>query len=58
MFSVIFEVQPRPEQWDTYLGAARMLRSELEQVNGFIDNVRYGSLTRVGCIRSLARWGD
>jgi hypothetical protein len=32
MFSVIFEVQPKPEQWDAYLGNAKMLRPELEQV--------------------------
>jgi heme-degrading monooxygenase HmoA len=58
MFSVIFEVHPRPEQWDVYLGEARMLRPELEQVAGFIDNIRYRSLTRDGCILSLSGWRD
>ena len=58
MFSVIFEVHPRPEQWDAYLGNAKMLRPELEQVDGFIDNIRYRSLTRDGWILSLSGWRD
>jgi heme-degrading monooxygenase HmoA len=58
MFSVIFEVQPRPEQWDAYLGHARMLRPELERIDGFVDNIRYRSLTREGCILSLSGWRD
>jgi heme-degrading monooxygenase HmoA len=58
MFSVIFEVHPRPEQWDAYLGNAKMLRPELERVDGFIDNVRYKSLTREGWILSLSGWRD
>jgi heme-degrading monooxygenase HmoA len=58
MFSVIFEVHPRPEQWDAYLGNAKMLRPELEQVDGFVDNIRYKSLTRKGWILSLSGWRD
>jgi heme-degrading monooxygenase HmoA len=58
MFSVIFEVHPKPEQWDAYLGLAKMLRPELERVDGFIDNVRYRSLTREGWIVSLSGWRD
>ena len=58
MFSVIFEVHPKPEQWDAYLGHAKMLRPELEQVEGFIDNIRYKSLTRDGWILSLSGWRD
>ena len=58
MFSVIFEVHPKPEQWDGYLGNAKMLRPELEQVDGFVDNVRYKSLTREGWILSLSGWRD
>ena len=38
MFTVIFEVQPKPEQWDAYLGYAKLLRSELIRIDGFIDN--------------------
>jgi heme-degrading monooxygenase HmoA len=58
MFSVIFEVHPKSDQWDAYLGNAKMLRPELEQVDGFIDNVRYKSLTREGWILSLSGWRD
>ena len=58
MFSVIFEVHPRPEQWDTYLGNAKMLRPELEAMEGFIDNIRFKSLTREGWILSLSNWRD
>ena len=58
MFSVLFEVHPKPEQWDAYLGYARMLRPELEQIDGFIDNIRYRSLTREGWILSLSGWRD
>ncbi len=45
MFSVIFEVHPKTEQCDVYLDNAKMLRPELEQVDGFVDNIRYRSLT-------------
>lgn len=58
MFSVLFEVCPRTEQWDAYLGAAKMLRPELEQIDGFIDNIRYKSLTRERWILSLSDWRD
>ncbi|HLJ46007.1 MAG TPA: antibiotic biosynthesis monooxygenase [Bryobacteraceae bacterium] len=58
MFSVIFEVHPRQEQWDSYLGNAKMLRPELEQVDGFVDNIRYASLMREGWILSLSNWRD
>jgi hypothetical protein len=43
MFSVIFEVLPNKENWDDYLNNAKMLRPELEQVEGFVDNIRYKS---------------
>jgi heme-degrading monooxygenase HmoA len=58
MFSVIFEVHPKPERWDAYLDYAKMLRPELEQVDGFVDNIRYKSLTREGWIVSLSGWRD
>jgi heme-degrading monooxygenase HmoA len=35
-----------------------MLRPELEQVDGFVDNIRYRSLTREGWILSLSTWRD
>ena len=58
MFSVLFEVHPKPDQWDAYLGYAKMLRPELEQVEGFVDNIRYRSLNREGWILSLSNWQD
>src|ERR1044072_6414046 len=58
MFSVIFEVRPDSDKWDAYLGIAKMLRPELEQVEGFIDNIRYRSLTREGWLVSLSGWRD
>src|SRR6202021_1217464 len=50
MFSALLEVHPKSEQWDAYLNYAKMHRPELEVVEGFIDNVRYKSLTREGWI--------
>lgn len=58
MFSVLFEVHPKGGQWDAYLGYAKRLRPELEQVDGFVDNIRYRSLTREGWILSLSGWRD
>lgn len=58
MFSVMFEVHPRPEQWAAYLDNAKMLRPELERIDGFVDNIRYSSLTRAGWILSLSGWRD
>ena len=54
MFSVLFEVQPKHDQWDEYLNNAKMLRPELEQIDGFVDNIRYKSLQREGWILSLS----
>ncbi|MCF3946975.1 antibiotic biosynthesis monooxygenase family protein [Acidiphilium iwatense] len=58
MFAVIFEVHPKPEQWDAYIGHAGMLRPELVRVNGFVDNVRYRSKRREGWLLSLSVWRD
>ena len=58
MFSVLFEVHPSPDQWDAYLGYAKLLRPELEKVKGFVDNIRYRSLSREGWILSLSNWSD
>src|ERR1700760_2096564 len=58
MFSVLFEVQPKAEKWNEYLGNAKMLRPDLEQIEGFVDNIRYRSLTREGWILSLSNWRD
>jgi heme-degrading monooxygenase HmoA len=58
MFAVIFEVNPRPEAWNAYLGHAATLRPELLAIKGFIANERYASLTRPGWLVSLSIWRD
>src|SRR5205823_14489743 len=58
MFAVIFEVNPKPEQWEAYLGYAKLLRPELEQIDGFVDNERFSSLRREGWLLSLSIWRD
>jgi len=58
MFAVIFEVNPKPDQWDSYLDYARLLRPELERIDGFIDNERFASLRRPGWVLSLSIWRD
>src|ERR1700682_62839 len=58
MFSVLFEVYPKAEKWDDYLGYAKLLRPELEKVDGFVDNIRYRSLTREGWLLSVSGWRD
>jgi heme-degrading monooxygenase HmoA len=58
MFAVLFELQRRAGQWDAYLGGVSGLRPELEQVDGFVGNIRYGSLTREGWMLSLSVWRD
>ncbi len=58
MFCVIFEVHPKAAQWDAYLGYARLLRPEIERIDGFLDNIRYRSLTRPGWLLSLSHWRD
>ncbi len=58
MFVVLFEVQPKREQWDRYLELAAMLRPELLQIRGFIDNERYSSERAEGRLLSLSTWED
>jgi heme-degrading monooxygenase HmoA len=58
MFSVIFEMLPNKESRDDYFDNAKRLHPELEQVDGFVDNIRYKSLIREGWILSLSNWRD
>jgi heme-degrading monooxygenase HmoA len=58
MFAVIFEVQPRPGARDAYLALARLLRPELERIDGFIDNERFASRQTAGRVLSLSTWRD
>ncbi len=58
MFAVIFEVQPRADRLDAYLDIARLLRPELERIEGFLENTRYRSRSRAGLLLSLSFWRD
>jgi len=58
MFSVVFEVKPHTTKLDEYLANAKLLRPELKRIDGFVDNIRYKSLTRDGWILSLSNWRD
>lgn len=58
MFAVIFEVQPKKGQFDEYLSLAKFLKSDLEKIDGFIDNERFGSKRTEGLILSLSTWRD
>jgi heme-degrading monooxygenase HmoA len=58
MFSVIFEVHPKKEHFDLYLGLAKDLRPILQGIDGFIDNERFESTRRPGWILSHSTWRD
>lgn len=58
MFAVVFEVHPKPEHWQDYLGLAGALRPELEKIDGFIANERFTSRGREGWVLSLSIWRD
>jgi heme-degrading monooxygenase HmoA len=58
MFSVIFIVQPKQGRFDDYLGLAKFLKPELEKIDGFIDNERFGSRRAEGRVLSLSTWRD
>lgn len=56
MFAVIFEVKPKPERRADYLDEAALLRGELQKIDGFIANERYGDLGHEGYVLSLSLW--
>jgi heme-degrading monooxygenase HmoA len=58
MFAVIFEVQPKKGHVDQYLSLGKYLKPELERVDGFIDNERFGSKRTEGRVLSLSTWRD
>lgn len=43
MFSVLFEVHPRTDQGHAYLGYGKMLRPELEGIDGFVETFATGA---------------
>src|SRR3954471_12576390 len=58
MFSVMFEVHPRPERFSEYLTLAGRLKPLLERIDGFVDNERFESLARPGWLLSHSTWRD
>jgi len=58
MLAVIFEVAPRPDQWDAYLAHAADLRPALLGMDGFLDNRRFRNRVREGWLLSLSLWRD
>lgn len=58
MFSVMFEVHPRPGRFDAYLALAGRLKPLLERIDGFVDNERFESLARPGWLLSHSTWRD
>jgi heme-degrading monooxygenase HmoA len=58
MFAVIFIVQPKQDRFDDYLNLAKLLKPELEKIDGFIDNERFGSKRTEGRVLSLSTWRD
>ena len=58
MIAVIFEVTPRAERRDAYFDLAANLRSQLDQIDGFISVERFESLAQPGKFLSLSFWRD
>ena len=58
MFVVLFEVFPHATQMQRYLDVAKLLRPELEQIHGFIDNERFANIDNPNHILSLSTWSD
>ena len=58
MVAVIFEVTPKRERFDEYLDLARLLKPDLENIQGFIDNERFESKSTEGLVLSISIWAD
>jgi len=58
MIAVIFEVWPHPAHRQDYFDIAATLKSELENIDGFISVERFSSLVEEGKILSLSFWRD
>jgi heme-degrading monooxygenase HmoA len=58
MIAVIFEVVPRPGARERYLQLAALLRSELDQIDGFVSVERFQSLSNPDKLLSLSIWRD
>jgi heme-degrading monooxygenase HmoA len=58
MIAVIFEVKPAQGRRDEYLDLAAGLRSQLDQIDGFISIERFESLSEPGKVLSLSFFRD
>lgn len=58
MIAVIFEVWPAPGREADYLGIAGSLRSDLEQIDGFVSVERFRSISDPAKMVSLSFWRD
>jgi len=58
MMAVIFEVWPASGRKDDYLRMAAALKTEVEQIDGFISVERFESLYEQGKLLSLQFWRD
>ena len=58
MLAVIFEVEPKPGQTNSYLELAADLAPLLKDVDGFVSIERFQSLTNEGKLLSLSFWRD
>ena len=59
MYAVIFEVQPKTElATQAYFDLAAELRTELEEIDGFISVERFSSLSDEKKFLSISFWRD
>ncbi len=58
MFAVIFEVEPKPERREDYLGLAAFLKPRLEKIDGFLDVERFAGTANPARVLSLSFWRD
>ncbi|MBL4671936.1 MAG: antibiotic biosynthesis monooxygenase [Arenicella sp.] len=58
MIVVIFELEPEPEEKDTYFEMASALRPLLEEIDGFISIERFQSVASPGRFLSPSFWRD
>ncbi len=56
--AVIFEVSVKPTHKEQYLDIARALKSDLENIEGFISIERFQSLANEEKLLSLSLWRD
>jgi heme-degrading monooxygenase HmoA len=58
MFVVVFEVEPKEGREQDYLDLAAQLKSEIEEIEGFISVEGFKSTTRPGRLVSVSYWRD